>query len=348
MTTGINLYRDTFIEKERVILESGAFTVSSFRYNSGVEAVHIKNKKGEFIWLPFRGQQIWRAGFCGRELTMKSMFDEPAVSDEFGATYGCFMLHCGMTGVGNPTPEDTHPQHGELPNILYDSAYIDVGEDKSGKFIIAGGKLDYKRAFSTYYIATSEIKLYEDGTVFDITMIIENKRSDPMEYLYLSHVNFRPIEGAKLVYNADCIKVHKNIPGNLSNEKAKALKDYMDKLEQEPSIQDVIDSKTQTYEPEIVFTFKYKADENGWAECLQVAPDDSADYVACELDKLPCGIRWIARTPHEDAMGMLLPSTAEHLGYNYCKETGQVKLLGANESITFHVVAGYLESVKDR
>ncbi|MCK9479110.1 MAG: DUF4432 family protein [Firmicutes bacterium] len=340
----LHLQRRFFTEKEHMLIEHGDFCVSLFRYGSDVEAVRVKNSKGEFIWLPFKGQQVWRMSFCGRDLTMKSMFDEPAASDDFGAGYGCFMLHCGMTAMGNPAPDDTHPQHGELPNAAYDFAYISIDTDAGGNYIEAGGVFDYKRAFETHYTASPKIRLYESGTVLDISMTVENKRSDPMEYLYLCHVNFRPLEGAELVYDANCMRIHKDIPASLSAEKAKALRDYMEALSENPWIQNVIDARTQIYEPEIVFTFNYKADESGWAKCMQTAPDGSADFVACRLRELPVGIRWIARTPHEDAMGMLLPSTAEHLGYNYCKKNRQIKYLGANESITFAVKAGVLET----
>ena len=118
----LTLHKSFFSEKEKPLLEAGAFSVSSFLYSTGVAALLVKNKKGELIWLPYKGQQIWRATFCGRELTMKSTFPEPVDTHEFNASYGCYLLHCGMTAMGNPTPEDTHPQHGELPSIMYENA----------------------------------------------------------------------------------------------------------------------------------------------------------------------------------------------------------------------------------
>jgi hypothetical protein len=343
MESTLYLREEFFTEKERPLFQSGAFDASAFRYSTGVAAVRIKNNKGAFVWLPFKGQQIWRANFYGRELTMRSMFDEPASGDDFGGTYGCFLLHCGMTSMGNPGPNDNHPQHGELPNIRYDSAFITAGEDERGRFIEAGGELDYRRAFATHYTAAPKIRLYENGSVFDITMDVVNKRSSPMDYLYLCHVNFRPSEGARLIYDAKCQKVHKIIPKGLAPDKAQALGDYMDALSSDPSLQDIIDSKTQAYEPEIVFTCDFKADENGWIKCVQALPGGGADIIECRKAQLPVGIRWIARTDHEDAMGMLLPSTAEHLGYDYCQKNGQIKTLAPNAGVTFNVRAGCLD-----
>lgn len=344
MVTKLMLYKNSFSEKEKVLLHGGSFVVSTFIYDSGIEAVRVKNKKGEFIWLPFKGQQIWSANFCGRELTMKSMFDEPAASDLYTATYGGYMLHCGMTAIGVPKPGDAHLLHGELPNITYDSAYIEIGADSDGKYIIAGGSVDFKRAFNIFYTAKPIIKLYEDGTIFDLIMTIENRRNNPMEYAYMSHVNFRPIEGAELIYEADCETIHKIIPDTLPKDKAELLREYMDRLTDDPSIQDVIDSKSQAYEPEIVFTFNFKSDENGWAHCKQVSSDGHVDYISWRVKELPMGIRWFSRTGLEDALGLVLPSTAEHLGYNYCKKNGQMKYLDGGESITFHVKAGCIEA----
>ena len=75
---------------------------------------------------------------------------------------------------------------------------------------------------------------------------------------------------------------------------------------------------------------------------MQEFPDGTACYVCHRPEELPYGIRWIARTKDEDALGMVLPATAEHKGYLYCKERGQEKYLESGESITFHLKTGLL------
>jgi hypothetical protein len=75
---------------------------STFRYDSGVEALRIANKMGSLVLLPFQGQQIWSAEFGGRNLTMKSMFDEPRATTQYLENYGGFLLHCGATAMGVP------------------------------------------------------------------------------------------------------------------------------------------------------------------------------------------------------------------------------------------------------
>ncbi len=43
MSTRINLWRALFGEKPRILLENSDFTVTSFRYDSGVEGLNVTN-----------------------------------------------------------------------------------------------------------------------------------------------------------------------------------------------------------------------------------------------------------------------------------------------------------------
>lgn len=343
MKTVMELKQHYFTAKEHVFIASGELSASGFVYDSGVHALRIRNARGELIILPFKGQQIWRATFDGHELTMKSMFDTPPATEDFGASYGCFMLHCGMTAMGNPSPADTHPQHGELPAIPYDTACVAIGEDEGGRYIEVGGEAYYRRAFEAGYIANPQIRLYEDRTLFDICMTVTNKRSEPLSYAYLCHVNFRPIEGAELYDTGHGIVVHRDVPDTLAPDKAAALLAYMEALEREPRRMYRVDAATQIYEPEIVFTIKYDPDEQGWAHCMQLAPEGDGHYVAFRPDEAPYGLRWIARTGSEDAMGMALPATAEHKGLHDCQSRGQMRILPPHAAVAFHVKAGYLD-----
>ena len=153
MPARIDLYRSNFDEKERQLACMGSFTVSTFRYASGIEAIRITNARGEIIVLPFKGQQIWRASFDGRELTMRSMFDEPISTREYLENYGAFMIHCGITGLGAPGPEDNHSLHGELPNAPFNSAWLELDPDKRSAKV--GGTYQHTVAFSTNYLAIS-------------------------------------------------------------------------------------------------------------------------------------------------------------------------------------------------
>ncbi|SPW69937.1 Deoxyribose specific mutarotase [Escherichia coli] len=56
MSTRINLWRALFGEKPRILLENSDFTVTSFRYDSGVEGLKIANSRGHLIILPWMGR----------------------------------------------------------------------------------------------------------------------------------------------------------------------------------------------------------------------------------------------------------------------------------------------------
>ena len=177
----------------------------------------------------------------------------------------------------------------------------------------------------------------------EITAHFENRKDLPLEYFYLCHINYRPVDGARLFYTAkhSDIKAHHEVPAGYPAEaKTNA---YLEKLDKDPSIMDVIDKNTQSYAPEIVFTCKYFADGEGNAHTMQLLPDGYACYASHRPEELPLGIRWISRTEDEDALGMILPSTAEHLGYKYCKKMGYERYLKKGECITYHMTTGILD-----
>ncbi|AQP48209.1 hypothetical protein BW730_12550 [Tessaracoccus aquimaris] len=119
----IPLTRDLFDERERVLLETSHTRITASAFASGVAALTIVTPRVQAVLLPFRGQQVWRYRVDGEEMTMRTHFDEPARSTKFGETYGPFMLHCGLTGIGAPSPQDTHAHHGELPNLDVSSGW---------------------------------------------------------------------------------------------------------------------------------------------------------------------------------------------------------------------------------
>ncbi len=343
MSGKVYLYKEMFSDNEKVLFENGTLSASSFRYSTGVDAVTIKNAKGYMTLLPFMGQMIWNMEFLGHDLVMKSIYDEPEVCYEtYGESYGCFMMHCGLTAMGNPTAEDTHIPHGELPIAKYKSAYITFGEDEKGKYIGLGGIYTHKRAFELNYEFVPECRLYEDASTIEMTMCFTNKKDLPLEYFYLCHINYRPVDGSHLYYTAKHENVipHREVPEGYP--KYKETNEYIDRLLKDASIMDTIDKASQSYAPEIVFTCKYDSDSEGNAYTMQLLPDGYSCFVKHVPEELPFGVRWVARTEDEDALGMVLPATAEHKGYLYCKERGYEKILQPGESMTFHITTGIL------
>ena len=343
MESVIELVREQFTERERTLVTAGSLGARVFRYESGVEAVRLTNDKGEAILLPFMGQMVWRLSFLGRDLTMRSIFGEPQpCRDCFTESYGCFVMHCGMTAMGNPTAADTHPPHGELPFADYQRAYLRCGEDERGAYLALGGVYTHKRASELHYEFCPECRLYAGATQIELTVAVTNRKDLPLEYYYLCHINHRPVDGARLYDTARGITVHREVPDGYPEPMKSATEAYLDRLEADPNVMRVIDQKEQSYAPEIVFTCDYAADENGEAHTMMLLPDGYACYVRHRPDELPYGVRWIARTKDEDAIGMVLPATAQHLGRNYCREHGQQRVLLCGETATFHMCTGLL------
>ena len=343
-----------FSRDEKVLFENDTFKVIVFKYSTGVEAITLKNGKGFITMLPYMGQMIWDMEFLGHNMVMKSIYDEPEVcSYSYGESYGCFMMHCGLTAMGNPTEEDTHIPHGELPIAKYKEAYILFGEDEKGKYRALGGIYSHKRAFQLNYDFVPECRLYEDASTVDITVNFTNNKDLPLEYFYLCHINYRPIDGSKLIYTAKPENVcpHMEVPeGYPEAEKTKA---YVERLQKDSTIMNTVNSATQSYAPEIVFTCKYDSDEDGNAHTMQLLPDGYSCYVCHRPEELPFGVRWIARTKDEDSLGMVLPATAEHKGYLYCKAHGYEKYLESGKTVTYHMTTGILspadsESMKNK
>lgn len=337
-----------FEEKEKLILDNGTMKAYAFKYSTGVCAIRVENEKGYFIILPYQGQQIWRAKFLGKSLTMKSMFAEPVPTQDFLENYGPFYMHCGVRAMGIVGPEDTHLPHGELTVAQYKNAWLVAGEDEKGAYIAVSGEYIGKKAFNYHYRFVPQCRLYAGETLLHMTVHLENLRSVPFTYMYLGHANFRPVEGSELVYSAKCdpehIKIHKLIDPAAPKEIAEPLAAYMDALEKDPSLHNKIGAPGQTYNPEICMTIYYEKDENGMAHTMQCMPDGNAFYISHPVDKLPYVIRWMAGTGDEESLGMALPATAEHLGFTHAKNNGQLKTLAAGAELNFDITLGLLEA----
>jgi len=326
--TIISITPQFFAEREKTLVERGPLSASTFRFESGVLGLRLKNELGQLVLLPFQGQQIWSAEFGGRNLTMKSMFTEPRPTREYLETYGGFLLHCGATAMGVPSKEDTHPLHGELPNAPYQRAYLVVGQDEIGPYIGLGGQYQHTVAFNHNYVVEPLVKLYASSTLFKAAMTITNLKNSEMEFMYLAHVNFRLVNNGRLVYSAPCtpqhVRVRTSIPSHI--QPRPGYVDFIEELGDHPEKHNVL-APGLVFDPEVVFFIDYLADEDGWAHSMQVHPDGSADCIRHRPAQLDKGIRWISRTADQEALGIVLPATAEPEGYLAEKAKGNVKIL---------------------
>lgn len=323
MPVRIDLHASLFGEKERPVCRAGEFAVSSFRYDSGVAALRLRNMRGEIVVLPFQGQQIWRAEFDGRDLTMRSMFDEPRETRVYLETYGAFLVHCGLAGLGAPGPQDTHPLHGELPNAPFRNAWLEV--DEASGFVKVAGTYRHTVAFATNYDATIETALTLGSALVDVSVSVTNLKRTSMDLMYLAHANFRPIDGGVLHYSADyspsSVRVRRSIPSHITP--AQGYVEFLDELAADPTLHHVLKPGLR-FDPEAVFEIDMKADADGFAHALQRHPDGSSDYVRFRPDQVPMATRWICRTPDQDGIGIAFPSTSGVEGYGVEKAKGRV------------------------
>lgn len=342
MQTFFHLSPEQFPPAETPLVEHGELTASIFRYPSGVCALRLKNSLGELVLLPYQGQQIWDASFRGRRLTMKSMFSQPYPTQDFLATYGGFLLHCGATAMGAPGAQDTHPLHGELPNAPYQTASILCGKDETGAYIGLTGCYRHTVAFNYNYTARPLVKLYAASSVFTVSMTIHNLKASPMPLMFLEHVNFRPVDGGRLAQSVACdpenMRVRANIPAFM--EVAPGYREFVKILQEHPEKHLVFDPGL-VYDPEMVLYLNYQADETGWARTLHIHPDGSADLLRHRPAQLNRGVRWICRTADQDALGME-PCTAEVEGFTAEKAKGNLRMLAGGDSFTSDLQVGVL------
>jgi hypothetical protein len=341
----INLTAGMFQDREQILLECSGLSASTFRFSSGVCGLRMDNERGSLVMLPYQGQQIWSARFDGRDLTMRSMFAEPRPGVSFLETFGGFLQHCGATAMGGPSPQDTHPLHGELPNAPYQQAYLVAGEDEKGAYIGLGGGYRHTVAFACDYMAEPLVKLYSGSTLFEAGMTITNLKASEMELMFLMHINFRPVNHSRLVYSApytpDRVRVRMDIPAHVRPrpgypEFLRELKDHPEKHHfLEPGL---------LFDPEVAFFMDYQAGEDGWAHSLQVHPNGTADYVAHRPEQLPRATRWLCRTPDQDSIAIIEPGTAEPEGYLRAKSKGDLKILPPKGQWYCQVIIGALAS----
>ena len=341
--TLIHLTPEMFSERERAIVQHDTLMVSVFRYGTGVCGLRLQNDRGELVCLPFQGQQVWSAQFEGRNLTMRSMFGMPYPTREFLETFGGFLQHCGVLAVGGPSPQDTHPLHGELPNAPYQWAFIIAGQDEDGSYIGLSGQYQHTVAFKCNYIAAPQVKLYEGSSQFQASMSITNLKSSPMEMMYLAHVNFKPVDNGRLVYSAKCIPEHVRVRASIPSHitPGPGYPEFLDELRSHPERHHLLASGL-AFDPEVVFFIDYLADSDGYAHSMQIHPDGCADYIRHRPDQLNKATRWISRTADQDAIALVEPGTAEPEGYLAEKAKGNVKVLLPSDTFTCDLLIGAL------
>jgi len=344
-TAVVDLSPEQFGRYEMTLARWAGLTAFTFRYRSGVAGLRIANERGHMVLLPFQGQQIWDAVFDGRRLTMGSMFEEPVETNDYLANYGGFLLHCGATAMGNPGPTDHHPLHGELPNARYQKAELLIGSDVDGPFMGLRGFYRHVVAFAHNYEAVPTIRLRARTARIGMELSIHNAKRSPMELMYLAHINFRPIDDASIV---------DTVPDDPAHIRLRTtLPDVFAPSQQHQRLVEMIGKDVATHrsivpgqiiEPELVMALDCQEDADGWAHAMQIHPDGSADFVSHRPRELSHAIRWMTRTGDQQALGLVLPATAEADGYTAEKAKGNVRALPPGAVFSCGVEFGALDA----
>ena len=259
------------------------------------------------------------------------------------------MMHCGLTAMGNPTAEDDHVGHAELPITRYREAYMEFGKDRLGEYVAVGGIARHDLCFTYNYEFSPRVVLRKGAAKIEIAATATNLKDLPLEYYYLCHVNHRPVDGAKIEESplAKPPIVNHEVPEGYYKPWADATNRWLGVLDKDFKAQSVVGAKGESYRPEIVNCYFHRPDRKGWAFVRQVYPKKIGKvggvYVKYRPSELPYATRWIARTKDEDAMGMCLPATAEHKGRAYCRAHGQQRFLTPGKSVSFHIETGILQ-----
>jgi hypothetical protein len=310
-------------------------TASTFQYSSGVLGLRLANSEGGMSLLPFQGQQIWDAEFRGRSLGMKSIFAEPRPTRDFLSTYGALLIHCGVAAMGNPGPSDSHPLHGELPNARYDDAALLIGADPAGPYMALTGSLHGARAFDYHYAVTTTVTLHDPGTRIGSVLSLRNLSTEPLAYMYLAHINFRPVDGSILLDTAAASGGVRILSEDLDASQLELIR-------AQPERHRTITAALR-YDPELVLALDCTAGADGLVQAMQLHPDGQADFVSYHSADFDHAVRWISRSDGRDALGLLLPATADPDGYSAEAAKGNLKMLAPQSAVSFAVEFGALD-----
>lgn len=337
------LKRSFFVEKEFTVYSDENFEASIFRFDSGIEGIRIKNSLGYIVLLPYHGQMIWDAVFYNKSLKMQNSFSIPKPANEFLNTYGCYLMHCGPRRICLDKNEN-HPLHGDLPLAPYDSAALVIGSDETGQYISLTGDYEYNRMFGDHYLAQPSCRLYADSSVLKVSMLITNLSNNPLDYMYLFHINNPAREGAHFVQplrwtSDDMTLLYPPKDIDMPEESAQQRELIINNYQLSSSLVDGVQ-----YAPEFSIELRNPiADENNIYNFMQVHHDGGSDYTGVPCGgSIRCFSRWITRTNDHSACSICSPASCGGGGYTAEKEAGRVMVLQPGEAKVAEVFVGYL------
>ncbi|BDH46890.1 DUF4432 domain-containing protein [Salmonella enterica subsp. enterica serovar Choleraesuis] len=340
MTTRINLWREDFSQLPRQLLISENFNVTAFRYPSGVEALELTNSRGRLVILPWMGQIIWQAEFDGYNLTMRNMFSQPKPATEIVATYGCFAFHSGLLASGCPSPQDTHPLHGEMACAEMDEAWLELDDDT----LRLCGSYEYVMGFGHHYRATPQVALHKDSGLFDITMKVENLAHEPMPLQYMCHMNYAWMAGATMSQNIpdSALTLRETIPAHV--KPTPQWSDFNQQILRGEVRLDTLD-KPELCSPEIVL-FADRLERFGEQMEFRMAATDGTIFItrfaSAEFNHVT---RWLLYNGDQQVAAFALPATCRPEGFLAAQHNGTLLELAPGTRRSFTVTTGVLAPV---
>lgn len=335
--TQIMLWRDLFGEQPRTLLENDHFTVTAFRYASGVEGLRVQNSRGHLVILPWLGQMIWDAQFDGHDLTMRNMFSQPKPAKEVVETYGCFAFHSGLLANGCPSPEDNHPLHGEMACAPMDAAWLEL----EGNSLRVAGRYEYAMGFGHHYEARPTVTLHQNSALFDIAMAVTNLASVAMPLQYMCHMNYAYVPGATFTQNVpeEAIALRETVPAHvIPTEQWLAFNQRL--REGEATLNSL--TEPHYYDPEIVF-FTDRLDRyTDRPEFQMIAPDGVTFVTRFSSSELNYATRWILYNGDQQVAAFALPATCRPEGFLAARRNGSLIQLAPQETRSFTVTTGIL------
>lgn len=327
------LYKHSFSRSRSLVARSDAFEIHTFVYNSGVEAVEIRNNKGHLVVLPFMGQMVWDAEFLGTNLCMKNMFSEPKPAKTIVETYGCFAFHAGMIRMGCPTPQDDHVLHGEMPCASMDSAWLEISDTS----VTIKGCYEYVMGFGDHYLATPSVTLGQDSGEFDIQMTVKNLASVAMPLQYMCHINAAYLEGAVMSQNLpdEAFVLRQSVPDHVRPTEQWLA--YNERLKTSAPFE-VLD-EPQMHDPEIVY---FADDISRFTERaeLSMAIGDKCLITEFDTKEFNSLTRWVLYNGDQQVAAYALPATCRPEGFLAAKESGTLVYLEPGETRNFTVRTG--------
>ena len=344
----ISLERSYFTQISKMVLKSEEMSAELFSYDTGVEAIRLRNQRGEVVVLPYLGQMIWSSTMDQVPLQMGSHIQKPRMTSDLLATYGCLMYHSGILRNGNPGPGDTHALHGEMPCATMDKAGLAVGEDAKGPWLAVTGKCEYVRAFGDHYLASPSVKIRPASGMFEVTMRVQNLSAEPMDLMYMCHANFAFPPNAQVIqpnrFSSGETAIRQSIPAIVTSDEAYVRR--IAEMAQDPSPAQWLNDATQ-YDPELVFYLKgLKAGSDGLTRSMLKRTQKDAFCVRHDPRSFGHAIRWMLSNSKVQVCGLSMPATCEVEGYTMEKKKGHVKTLPSGESTCFSVELGYLSEAE--